>query len=30
MHDVTATKNRDPHLHIPKQCINRYMQMVVK
>lgn len=30
MHDVTATKNKDPHLWIPKQCINRYMQMIVK
>lgn len=27
---VTATKNKDPNLHIPKQCINRYMQMIVK
>lgn len=27
---VTATKNKDPNLHTPKQCINRYMQMIVK
>lgn len=30
MHDVTATKNKDLHLHIPKQCIKRYMQMIVR